>query len=85
MLPHGEGRIIQTSSVMGLVSSAGRGAYAASKFALEAWSDALRMELHGSGIQVSLIEPGRSPPTLARTSTRRRATSRCTIPASPSA
>ncbi|KAH8299100.1 hypothetical protein KR044_009368, partial [Drosophila immigrans] len=58
MLPHGEGRIIQTSSVMGLVSSAGRGAYAASKFALEAWSDALRMELHGSGIQVSLIEPG---------------------------
>ncbi|MHA7848061.1 SDR family oxidoreductase [Serratia sp. D1N4] len=58
MLPHGEGRIIQTSSVMGLVSSAGRGAYAASKFALEAWSDALRMELHGTGIQVSLIEPG---------------------------
>lgn len=58
MLPHGEGRIIQTSSVMGLISSAGRGAYAASKFALEAWSDALRMELHGSGIQVSLIEPG---------------------------
>lgn len=58
MLPHGEGRIIQTSSVMGLVSSAGRGAYAASKFALEAWSDALRMELYGSGIQVSLIEPG---------------------------
>ena len=58
MLPHGEGRIIQTSSVMGLVSSAGRGAYAASKFALEAWSDALRMELHSTGIQVSLIEPG---------------------------
>ncbi|WON76131.1 SDR family oxidoreductase [Serratia sp. UGAL515B_01] len=58
MLPHGEGRIIQTSSVMGLISSAGRGAYAASKFALEAWSDALRMELYGTGIQVSLIEPG---------------------------
>lgn len=58
MLPHGEGRIIQTSSVMGLISSARRGAYAASKFALEAWSDALRLELHGSGIQVSLIEPG---------------------------
>lgn len=58
MLPHGEGRIIQTSSVMGLVSGVGRGAYSASKFALEAWSDALRMELHSSGIQVSLIEPG---------------------------
>ncbi|KAA8999987.1 SDR family oxidoreductase [Affinibrenneria salicis] len=58
MLPHGEGRIIQTSSVMGLVATPGRGAYAASKFALEAWSDALRMELHGSGLHVSLIEPG---------------------------
>ncbi|OOC11902.1 oxidoreductase [Dickeya dadantii] len=58
MLPHGEGRIIQTSSVMGLISTPGRGAYAASKYALEAWSDALRMELHGSGLHVSLIEPG---------------------------
>ncbi|MFI0489287.1 MAG: SDR family oxidoreductase [Yersinia sp. (in: enterobacteria)] len=58
MLPHGEGRIIQTSSVMGLVSTPGRGAYAASKHALEAWSDTLRMELHGSGINVCLIEPG---------------------------
>lgn len=58
MLAQGEGRIIQTSSVMGLVSTPGRGAYAASKYALEAWSDTLRMELHGTGIQVSLIEPG---------------------------
>lgn len=58
MLPYGEGRIIQTSSVLGLVSTPGRGAYAASKFALEAWSDSLRMELHGSGLFVSLIEPG---------------------------
>lgn len=58
MLPHGEGRIIQTSSVMGLISTPRRGAYAASKYALEAWSDALRMELYGSGLHVSLIEPG---------------------------
>lgn len=58
MLPHGEGRIIQTSSVMGLISTPRRGAYAASKYALEAWSDALRMELYGSGVHVSLIEPG---------------------------
>ncbi len=58
MLPHGEGRIIQTSSVMGLVCTPGRGAYAASKYALEAWSDTLRMELHGTGLCVSLIEPG---------------------------
>lgn len=56
MLPHGEGRIVMTSSVMGLISTPGRGAYAASKYALEAWSDALRMELRHSGIKVSLIE-----------------------------
>ncbi|GAB3408942.1 SDR family oxidoreductase [Erwinia aphidicola] len=54
----GSGRIINTSSVMGLISTPKRGAYAASKYALEAWSDALRMELHGSGVRVSLIEPG---------------------------
>lgn len=58
MLQQGEGRVIQTSSVLGLVSTARRGAYAASKYALEAWSDALRLELHGSGLHVCLIEPG---------------------------
>lgn len=58
MIPHGEGRIVMTSSVMGLISTPGRGAYAASKYALEAWSDALRMELRHTGIRVSLIEPG---------------------------
>ncbi|MBS0910165.1 SDR family oxidoreductase [Tatumella sp. JGM118] len=54
----GNARIINTSSVMGLISTPGRGAYAASKYALEAWSDALRMELKPEGIHVSLIEPG---------------------------
>lgn len=58
IVPHGEGRIIQTSSVMGIISTPGRGAYAASKYALEAWSDALRLELKSSGVRVSLIEPG---------------------------
>lgn len=52
------GRIIQISSVLGLVCLAYRGAYNASKFALEALSDTLRLELRGSGIHVSLIEPG---------------------------
>ncbi|MEL7090051.1 MAG: SDR family NAD(P)-dependent oxidoreductase, partial [Planctomycetota bacterium] len=52
------GRIIQCSSVLGLVSGPYRGAYSASKFALEALSDALRLELEGTGIHVSLIEPG---------------------------
>ncbi|OTA21275.1 putative short-chain type dehydrogenase/reductase [Xenorhabdus beddingii] len=55
---YGEGRIVQTSSVLGLLSTPGRGAYAASKYALEAWSDALRGELAATGIKVSLIEPG---------------------------
>ncbi|OGI43301.1 MAG: short-chain dehydrogenase [Candidatus Muproteobacteria bacterium RBG_16_64_11] len=54
----GGGRIIQISSVLGLVSLAYRGAYNASKFALEGLSDTLRLELAGSGIHVVLIEPG---------------------------
>jgi NAD(P)-dependent dehydrogenase (short-subunit alcohol dehydrogenase family) len=52
------GRIVNCSSVLGLVSGPYRGAYSASKFALEALSDALRIELDGTGIHVSLIEPG---------------------------
>lgn len=58
MRSHGAGRIIQNSSVLGLVAMPFRGAYNCSKFALEGLSDTLRMELHGSGVHVSLIEPG---------------------------
>ncbi len=54
----GSGRIVQCSSVLGLVSGPYRGAYSASKFALEALSDSMRLELRGTGISVSLIEPG---------------------------
>jgi len=53
-----EGKIIQNSSILGFVSFKYKGAYNASKFALEAVSDALRLELKGSGISVALIEPG---------------------------
>ncbi len=53
-----EGRIVQCSSVLGLVAAPYRGAYCASKFALEGLTDALRLELRGSGVHVSLIEPG---------------------------
>lgn len=53
-----EGRIIQNSSVLGLVAMPYRGAYNCSKFALEGLTDTLRLELHGSGVHVSLIEPG---------------------------
>ncbi len=52
------GRIGQCSSLLGLVSAPYRGAYCASKFALEALTDSLRLELRDSGISVSLIEPG---------------------------
>ncbi len=58
MRAKGAGRIVQNSSVLGLVSMKWRGAYAASKFAIEGLTDALRLELRGSGIHVSLIEPG---------------------------
>ena len=58
MRKQGEGRIIQDSSVLGLVALKYRGAYNASKFALEGLTDTLRMELKGTGIYVSLIEPG---------------------------
>lgn len=52
------GRIVQCSSVLGFVALKYRGAYTASKFALEAYTDTLRQELKGTGIHVSLIEPG---------------------------
>lgn len=58
MRARGQGRIVQCSSILGIVPYRWRGAYNASKFALEALSLTLRMELAGSGIEVSLIEPG---------------------------
>ena len=58
MRAQGSGRIVQCSSVLGLVSLPWRGAYNATKFALEGLSDTMRLELRGTGIHVSLIEPG---------------------------
>lgn len=58
MRAQGHGRIIYNSSLLGLVAMPYRGAYNASKFALEGLVDTLRLELAGSGIHVSLIEPG---------------------------
>jgi NAD(P)-dependent dehydrogenase (short-subunit alcohol dehydrogenase family) len=58
MRRQGFGRIIMNSSVLGLIALPYRGAYTASKFALEGLTDTLRLELAGSGIHVSLIEPG---------------------------
>ncbi|MEM7428538.1 MAG: SDR family oxidoreductase [Pseudomonadota bacterium] len=58
MREQGRGRIVQNSSVLGLVAMKWRGAYNASKFALEGLTDTMRLELRGSAIHVSLIEPG---------------------------
>lgn len=58
MRRQGGGRIVQISSILGLISVPFSGAYSASKHALEALSDALRLELRGTGIYVCLIEPG---------------------------
>ncbi|ART78865.1 SDR family oxidoreductase [Oceanisphaera avium] len=58
MLAAGEGRVIQNSSILGIIALPFRGAYNASKFALEGYTDTLRLELAGTGVQISLIEPG---------------------------
>jgi NAD(P)-dependent dehydrogenase (short-subunit alcohol dehydrogenase family) len=60
MRANGEGRIVQCSSVLGFISPPWRGAYNATKHALEALSDAMRHELAvvAPGIRVSIIEPG---------------------------
>ena len=58
MRSQGQGRIVYCSSVLGLMAAKYRGGYCASKFAIEALADSLRMELDGTGIHVVLIEPG---------------------------
>ena len=54
----GFGHIVMMSSVSGRIGFPGVGSYAASKFALEGWSETLRLELKPRGIHVVLIEPG---------------------------
>ena len=58
MRAQGHGRIVQNSSVLGLVAIGWRGAYVSTKFAIEGLTDTLRVEMRGTGIHVSLIEPG---------------------------
>ncbi len=58
MRAQGHGRIVQNSSVLGFGALKWRGAYVASKFALEGLTDVLRLEMAGTGIDVILIEPG---------------------------
>jgi len=58
LLRRGSGRVINVSSGGGRMAFPLLGAYASSKFALEALTDALRMELHGAGIDVIIVAPG---------------------------
>jgi NAD(P)-dependent dehydrogenase (short-subunit alcohol dehydrogenase family) len=58
MRQQGYGHIIQISSIVGLQGSATLSSYAASKHALEGWSESLRLEVRPLGIQVVLVEPG---------------------------
>jgi len=62
LIPHmrsnNQGRIIFNSSVLGLVSLPFRGAYNASKYAIEGFADTLRLELSDTNIKISLVEPG---------------------------
>ncbi|WP_417258212.1 SDR family NAD(P)-dependent oxidoreductase [Celeribacter sp.] len=58
MRTQGYGRIVQCSSVLGLMAMPWRGSYNATKFALEGLTDTLRLEMRGTGIDVVTIEPG---------------------------
>ena len=62
VLPHmrecKSGHVIMVSSISGRISGPARSSYSASKFALEGWSEALRLETHSLGIRVVLVEPG---------------------------
>ncbi|MCA0908771.1 SDR family NAD(P)-dependent oxidoreductase [Ruegeria marisrubri] len=58
MREQGHGRIVQCSSVLGLVAFPWRGAYVATKYAIEGLTDTLRLELRDTDIYVALIEPG---------------------------
>lgn len=58
MRAQGHGRIVQNSSILGFVTMPWRGAYVATKYALEGLTDTLRVELQGTGIHMVLIEPG---------------------------
>lgn len=58
MRAQGQGKIVYNSSILGFAAMPYRGAYNASKFAIEGFADTLRLELKPDNIQVSLIEPG---------------------------
>ncbi|WP_424932818.1 SDR family NAD(P)-dependent oxidoreductase [Amaricoccus macauensis] len=58
MRAQGHGRIVNVSSVLGIVAATFRGPYSGTKFAMEGMTDSLRRELTGTGIHLSLLQPG---------------------------
>lgn len=58
MRAQGQGRIVFCSSVLGFVPAKYRAAYVATKHALEGYADTLRLEMRGTGVQVSILQPG---------------------------
>ncbi len=58
MRAQGGGRIVNCSSILGLVAAEWRGAYVTTKFAMEGMTDVLRLEMRGTGIHAILLEPG---------------------------
>ena len=58
MVARGSGDVVQVSSVAGRVARLGSGVYNASKFAVNAFSESLRQEVTGSGVRVTMVEPG---------------------------
>jgi NAD(P)-dependent dehydrogenase (short-subunit alcohol dehydrogenase family) len=73
LLKTARGTIINISSISGRIATPIMGAYAASKFALEALSDTLRVELAPFGVKVVIIEPGSSPTSIWETGRQRAA------------
>lgn len=58
MITAGKGRIIHNSSVLGFAAMRARGAYNATKFALEGWTDTMRLELSDTNVDLILVQPG---------------------------
>ena len=67
LLKKKKGRVVNVSSVCGMVSSPGNAAYCASKHALESWSDCMRCEMRQWGVKVVIIQPGTMKTPIATT------------------
>ncbi len=70
MLERGAGHIVNVSSVAGRTARAGVGVYNATKWGVNAFSEALRQEVTAQGIRVTIVEPASSPPSCRATTAR---------------